>query len=371
MTIQTTDLLIQKANIQQTKFVEGEIDPAALAPGQLLFKVDKFAFTANNITYALLGDGFNYWQFFPTAEDGWGKVPVWGFGEVIHSNHNGVKEGERFYGYFPLSTHLVVEPAKVTGSTFYDGAAHRRELSPIYNQYTNTATDPAYHPNYEGLQALLRPLFTTSFLIDDFLADNGLFGGQTVILSSASSKTAFGTAFLLHKNRSERPDYQIIGLTSERNTDFVRELGVYDQVLSYQEADQLDSSQSAVFVDIAGNAHLRSQLHHHYQDKLAYSCLVGASHWDSVASSDALPGAEPKVFFAPGQGQKRIKQWGAAEFQMRLGQAWTAFMEPAQQWLTVTEQHGPAAVNDIYHAFVKGNAEPDKGYFLSLVDGAE
>ena len=49
-------------------------------------KVDRFAFTANNITYAVLGDELKYWQLFP-APEGFGNIPVWGFGEVIASKH--------------------------------------------------------------------------------------------------------------------------------------------------------------------------------------------------------------------------------------------------------------------------------------------
>ena len=41
--------------------------------------------TANNVTYAASGDMFGYWQFYPTGDDPWGKVTVWGIGEVIES----------------------------------------------------------------------------------------------------------------------------------------------------------------------------------------------------------------------------------------------------------------------------------------------
>jgi hypothetical protein len=36
--------------------------------------------------------------------------------------------------------------------------------------------DPFYTADSESVQALLRPLFITSWLIDDFLADNDFFG---------------------------------------------------------------------------------------------------------------------------------------------------------------------------------------------------
>ena len=67
----------------------------ALADGQVLFAVDKFALTANNITYGVVGDMLGYWKFFP-ADGDYGKIPVWGFGVVIESRCAGINTGERF-----------------------------------------------------------------------------------------------------------------------------------------------------------------------------------------------------------------------------------------------------------------------------------
>jgi len=218
----------------------------------------------------------------------------------------------------------------------------------------------------EGLQALLRPLFITSYLIDDFLADNSFFDGQTVILTSASSKTAVGTAFSLHHNRADREPYTIIGLTSKRNIEFVTGLGYYDQVLAYEEIEALDAGQTAVLVDISGNVDLLSQLHHHYQDNMAYSCLVGAAHGERGSRPGALPGAKPTFFFAPAQVQKRVQDWGGKEYQKRTAEAMMAFLESAQSWLTVEENRGTAAVNAVYQTFLAGNVQPNQGHILSL-----
>src|SRR5207247_10981283 len=110
--------------------------PAAPAPadGPARLPVDYFAFTANNITYAVAGDLLSYWNFFP-AESGWGRVPVWGYADVVASRCAGVREGARLYGYYPMSTHLVVEPVNAGESGFVDGAAHRKPMAGAYNQY--------------------------------------------------------------------------------------------------------------------------------------------------------------------------------------------------------------------------------------------
>ncbi len=185
----------------------------ALSNGEARLQIDHCALTANNVTYAAFGEAMKYWQFFPASHPEWGIVPVWGFATVVESRAEGVDVGERLYGYFPMGSHLVVVPTRVGRGAFTDGSAHRSGLPAIYNRYERCAADPGYAAAREGLQAVLRPLFTTSFLIDDFLAGNQYFGAGQLLLSSASSKTAWGTAFCLSRRpAAERP--RIVGLTS-------------------------------------------------------------------------------------------------------------------------------------------------------------
>jgi hypothetical protein len=83
--------------------------------GEVLVKVDSFAFTANNITYAELGERLHYWDFYP-APEGWGNIPVWGFAEVAESRHGAIGRGERLFGYWPMGSHAVLRPERVSAS---------------------------------------------------------------------------------------------------------------------------------------------------------------------------------------------------------------------------------------------------------------
>lgn len=361
------DFLVRRRDLREYKFVDAATDEASLQPDEVLLKVDKFAFTANNITYAVFGDRMSYWDFFP-AEEGWGKIPVWGFADVMRSNQDAISEGERIYGYFPLSTHVILQPEKVKASSFIDAAAHRKALPAAYNRYSRVANDWEYEPEFEELQALLRPLFVTSFLLDDFLADNDFFGAQTLVLSSASSKTAFGVAFLLTLHREQRSAIEVIGLTSQGNVEFVEQLGCYDRVLSYDAIQSLSKEQATTFVDIAGNAKVRTAIHHHVGDNMKYSCQVGISHWDKLASNRDLPGPQPTFFFAPTQLEKRIQEWGASDYQKRYGEAWKAFLAPVQDWIGITAGRGKAAVESVYLDMLEGRSKPDQGHILSLWD---
>lgn len=339
---------------------------AALAPGQARMKIDAFSLTANNVTYAAVGDMIGYWKFFPAATDGYGMVPVWGFADVVESQAEGVAVGARYYGYFPMAEELIVEPSKVSPFGFTDDAAHRRELPVIYNQYTATAADPLYKSDAEALIMLIRPLFTTSFLIDDFCAEQGFFGAEQMLITSASSKTSFALAEIA-RHRAERPT--LIGLTSSRNVDFVKGLGFYDQVVAYDDVPTLDRTKKTFYVDMAGSAPLRETIHETFSDTLAYACAVGAAHWDQMAfggAAKALPGPTPEMFFAPSQAEKRMKELGRDAFGARIGAAWARFLPLMADTLSISKVSGPEAIADAFRSLVDGSADPKIGVIASV-----
>jgi hypothetical protein len=357
---------VGRDDFKRSVFIETPLpDRDALPDEALLVRVDRFAFTANNITYAMLCDQLKYWQLFP-APKGFGNIPVWGFGEVIASKHPMVHEGERLFGYFPMATHLVIEAADVSKRGLRDAAAHRQSVAPVYNAYARVGGDAAFEGRQGDYQALLRPLFMLSFLVDDFLAEQEFFGAERVILSSASSKTAFGLAHLLHTQR--RP-VRVIGLTSTGNADFVRSLGCYDDVVRYDDVQSLAIDQPSAFVDMAGNAALRDRLHRHLGDSLVYSGRIGMTHQDSSGDDDSdLPGVKPIWFFAPDQIRKRAREWGPGGIDKRFGAAWSSFTPMLERVLKVVEGHGPAAVEQVYRETLGGRVSPDHGHMLSLAD---
>ncbi|MDI1273183.1 DUF2855 family protein [Polaromonas sp.] len=359
----TTTFLVRKNDLANTRLATAQDTP--LADGQVRVRVEAFALTSNNITYAAFGDAMNYWQFFPTGEEGWGTIPVWGFGSVVQSLHPGVAVGERLYGYYPMASATVLTPARLNTAGFHDGAPHRRELHPVYNQYLRCSADPFYTPETEDIQALLRPLFITSFLIDDFLADNDFFGARTMLLSSASSKTAYGTAFQL----AQRPGIEVIGLTSPGNVAFCESLGCYSRVLTYEQLDQISADAPCIYVDFAGNAGLRLAIHSRFAN-LKYSCSIGGTHVAELGGARDLPGPRATLFFAPAQIKKRSADWGAEGLGQRLVQAWQTFSQRATQspspWLITQHHQGAAAVAAAYQQVLAGQGDPHIGHILTL-----
>jgi hypothetical protein len=356
---ESLDFVVDRSDLRRTAFLPGrQADGTELEPGEILMRVDRFAFTANNITYGAVGEMIGYWRFFPAPEP-WGRIPVWGFADVLRSRHDAVTAGERLYGYFPMSTHLVLQADHVSPAGLIDASAHRAGLPPIYNAYTRVSADPAYDRTREAEIALFRPLFTTSFLLADFLAEERFFDARSVVLSSASSKTALGLALLAGSG------HEVVGLTSAAHVSFVARTGYFTTVLPYDRVDTLPREARAVFVDFAGNGAVVSAVHRHLGPGLAYSARVGVTHWERMTAPGELPGPAPVFFFAPDRARKRIEDWGAAAFQTRVGDAMRRFLA-STGWLRVVEGKGQAAVESVYRAMLEGAADPAEGHVLSV-----
>jgi len=356
-----SDFLVKRDDLRECQIVESEVPE--LEPGQALLRVERFGLTANNVTYAVLGQAMSYWDFFPAAE-GWGRVPMWGFAEVEQSEAQGVEPGVRLYGYLPPSSHLLVTPANAGGYGFIDGSPHRQALPPAYQSYLATDADPFYRADTEGLQMLLRPLFFTSFLIDDQLSGDGLTARGPIVISSASSKTAIAAAFLL----AQREGVELVGLTSPRNVEFVEGLGIYGATVTYDAISSLQRG-PATFVDIAGDGNVRLAVHSHYGEDLVHSMTVGITHWEELGAGEGeLPGPSPTLFFAPDRAAKRSEDWGRAELQSRIADAWHPFCEWTGGWLDVVEDRGFEAVQRVYLDVLEGHVDPKTANVLSLVD---
>ena len=153
MTHPFVQLQSRKGNPAETRVLQ-QPALADLEVGEVLLHINCFAFTANNVTYAMFGEAMQYWQFFPTGDADWGMIPVWGFATVAASRVDGLAVGERFYGYLPTATHLIVQPQRVGTSGFVDGAAHRASLPAVYNQYLRCSADPGYNVARESEQMI-------------------------------------------------------------------------------------------------------------------------------------------------------------------------------------------------------------------------
>lgn len=341
-------------------------DTRPLPDDEILLKVTRFAVTTNNITYAAFGDAMQYWQFFPAGNEAWGHMPVWGFADVVRSRIPGIAVGERFYGYLPIASHVRMKPVRVTQRGFYDGCEHRQALTSAYNQYARCSADPVYAPALENYQALLRPLFITSFMLGDFLRDNGYFGATRLVFSSASSKTALGTAYCMMDDH----DVDMLALTSTRNRAFVENLGCYRKTYTYDDLEQMPADRPTLYVDFSGDEDLRSRIHRHLGAALVYDCLAGSTQNSEFLRKSQLPGPQPKFYFAPTQIRKRNRDWGPQEVTKRFNDAQMRFIDhlhaAGKEWLDVIESRGFSAAQRVIEDLYAGRSEPRLGHIVRL-----
>jgi len=367
--------------IRRASIGEAEVHEEPLAPledGQIRLRIDRFAVTANNVSYAGAGDLLGYWDFFPSSDPTtWGRVPAVGYAEIIESRNADLPVGGRYHGWFPMAETVTFTPT-ATRDGFRDDGAHRQAHAPISRAYTRADLDPLHDdaPDGEDRHALLRVLLLTGFLADEFFADSGgatadgappFFGAEQVIVLSASSKTAIGFS----QRADKRDGVAVVGLTSSSNAEFVRSLGFSDSVVTYDRIDDADAGIAlvdSVVIDMAGNPNVLAAVHQRLGDRIKHSMMIGRSHHDAVATAApaALPGPAPQFFFAPTELDRLVEAWGADEYRRRTAEATHEFIEASRAWMTIDERRGPDGPASAWASIYAGEVTPDVGVIASF-----
>ena len=367
-----SEFQVSKSNYVDCRIVNNDLSSHTLLEGQVLVKVDKFALTANNITYAVVAEQIGYWQFFPPHADtanvsddrsAWGVLPVWGFADVIKSNNADVPIGERLFGYFPPATHLLMHPTKISATSWIDGSEHRAALPVGYNIYRKVESEPGYKKNHEDHRMLLYPLHITSFALYDYFQNNNWFGASQLVMISASSKTSTGLAYGV-KNDVNAPS--LVALTSARNMAMVESLGVYDTTLSYEQIAQIDATKPTLIVDMSGNGQVLNDLHKHLGDNMQFCSNVGVTHWTKMKTGPDFIKARSEFFFAPSQLQKCIKECTMEGFEQKSGKYLAHSFAKSREWLKMTGIEGLQGMADIYPDVCEGRIPPEAGLIISM-----
>ncbi len=354
-------LIVVRDRIDEIASGRGE---TSLPEDGVVLAVQRFALTANNVTYAVTGDQLGYWRFFPTNDDTTGVVPVWGVAEVVATDHDDISVGERWYGFLPMATHVAVLPGRVSEGGVVDASPHREGLAGVYQRYVRLHADPLHDPANLDLELLLRPLFTTAFLLAEVV--DGAAGDRhdVVVITSASSKTGTALGHLLRDR-----DVTVVGVTSARNLSHVTAMGLYDRVLAYDELEGLaDLSGRAAAVDLAGRADVVADVHAELPDGLATHLVVGVTHHDASppAVAPAADAPTPTFFFAPTHAAELAAAWGPAVLGQRIAAAWRPYVAEASTGLAVVELEGLEGAADAWGDLVDGDVDPAVGLVVAL-----
>lgn len=364
--LENPQLQVKKSAFFQSRLVDVPATDLSLEEGEILVKVNRFAYTANNITYAVAGDMIGYWQFFPPAgeqTDGWGIIPVWGFAEVAESKHGAIPVGEKFFGYFPPAKYLKMTPDRISDTRFLDASDHRQKLPAGYNYYNRVENEKGYDPAFDKERMLLTPLHLTSFCIWDALQDNNWYGAEQILILSASSKTSLGLAYALEADENAP---KVIGLTSSRNLEMVKGLGIYDEVLPYDAISKVDPKIATTIVDMSGNNKFLAKLHGALGDQMKFTINVGLTHWTDALPQKGIIKERSEFFFAPGHIQKRMKEWGPAGFQQKTSAFMKETAAKTKKWLTFREVAGLEELAKLHPQVCEGKIPANEGLIVVL-----
>lgn len=351
---------VRKADLAALRFAK---TAAPLpAPGEVLARVERFAITANNVTYGVVGERIGYWKFFP-AEEGWGVIPVWGVGVVEASAHPEVREGERLYGYWPMGSHLTLVPGKVGPGRLTDGAAHRAGLPAVYNSYLRLDAEAGYDRATDRARMALWPLYATSFCLADWLEANGNHGAEQVVIPSASSKTAIGLAMALVAAGSP---LRRVGVTSERNAGFVGGLGLHGDVILYEEIEERVARVPTVIVDMSGSGAVIGRLHRHLGEAMRFTSNVGITHYEEAGMGPDFIRDRSAMFFAPAHIARRTEEWGPGVFEARSNAFWRDAAAKSADWLRYRDATGPEETEAAWREVLGGRARPDEVWTAAL-----
>ncbi|MGA9239276.1 DUF2855 family protein, partial [Robiginitalea sp.] len=364
--VKNPQLQVSKDVFFKNRIAEVPDTALELENGDVLVKVERFAYTANNITYAVAADMVGYWQFFPPVGENktrWGVIPVWGFAEVVASKSEGIPVGDRLFGFFPPAKHLKMTPVSVSESRFIDGAVHRSELPGGYNVYQRVLNEKNYNPAFDRERMLFYPLLVTSFCLWNTLKERKWHGAEQLIILSASSKTSIGLAYALQGD-DHAPT--TIGITSDRNLEKVKSLGIYDQCLSYDTITSIDSDIPTVIVDMSGNTRVLAALHTRLGDNMKFTHNVGLTHWTHMKPQQGIITERSAFFFAPDHIQKLLKEWGPNRFEQETSAFLRTTANKARAWLKFREVKGLEGLAAVHPAVCQGTIPSDEGLIVVL-----
>jgi hypothetical protein len=395
---QRTMVTTVRKNKRETIVVEDTLPP--LVQGEIRLRIDKVGLTANNMFYALMGEApfLKFFSVYPVPRhDHLANVPAWGVATIIESANSEFRVGEQYRGFLHMAN-VVQMKARPSADGFTAYANGREKLNKAYNQFVrveHTATSPFHGTSDKAdLAMVAAPGALSGFLLCELLRLNAFYGGNSVVLTSASSKLSLAMAFLLREERSSGTLRCIIGLSSAKNIDFVRSTGLFDEVWLHEAERALEPELRPVLIDVAGDAAIYQRL----KSQLAKAFAVGGTHTKAksstfsafgpsallkLVSSMVAPPAVAKwleqsvnppleMFFAPTVMSQLRERWGREKLAAKSDEALGAFVSAALErgFIRIVRAEKLDAIQSQYRRIVEGKVPPSEAIVLSLADAA-
>ncbi|KAK1994259.1 hypothetical protein LX36DRAFT_213850 [Colletotrichum falcatum] len=336
--------VISKRDITRHETLRVDIPMPRLAASSIRIRTSLVGITANNFTYAKLGDMLKWWDTWPVHADGpapyndrdeWGIVPAWGFARVLESNVDAIPTGGLLYGYWPTSSHPVdmkLEPTDPDGH-FREVSEHRKGLGSMYNHYSlvnesarseeSRAWFANVHPVWNGGYVLNRFVFPTGFKpvhplgagAGEWTDRDADLSSAVVVSLSAASRTARSLAWNLARNRGPANGPLAVlqatsvpqSLTPAFESGFEIKAVNYDNLVSREVLDWIAGFQPkrVVVADFGGPPKVAEKLLESIKSALPESTVI----------SNIWVGSEPKVVSRDEMMayMGSMKEWGAVQ----------------------------------------------------------
>eukprot|EP01118_Nematostelium_gracile_P017348 TRINITY_DN737_c0_g1_i1.p1 TRINITY_DN737_c0_g1~~TRINITY_DN737_c0_g1_i1.p1 ORF type:complete len:369 (-),score=99.60 TRINITY_DN737_c0_g1_i1:57-1109(-) len=347
---QSFDHFVEKKNFHNQIFRDGIDASSEIGEKEILLRLDLFTLTANNVTYGVVGD-LLYWHFYPADQPELGRIPIWGYAVVVKSNVDQVKEGERLFGFFPISTYFKLKVDVVEPTLLMEISDHRKQIPFVFYHRIKRVSLKTRDEEYMGA---ISGLVESSFLF----AESGYVPPSTnVYITSASSKTGLGLSLAL-KGKAKT-----IGITSASNVESVKAFGTYDEIITY---DQLESHQptgDSIVVDFFGDEKTSDKLRSILKDNLKKFYTFGATHWD--AEKDSKPREGTEQIMAPALYPALAKKYGRQGYEDKFNQFSDQFSQKFKQYVTIELGKGREAIKEGFEKLLNGQVKPNEGLIFS------
>jgi hypothetical protein len=94
------------------------------------------------------------------------------------------------------------------------------------------------------------------------LQDMNYFGAQQLVISSASSASGQCIAMSL---KELNPSFKVVGLTSQRNYDFVKQFPFFDEVYAYEDVTSSPNTDKSLYLDALGWESVTKDVFDHFE----------------------------------------------------------------------------------------------------------
>jgi uncharacterized protein DUF2855 len=382
-------------NVQETEVLHDELP--ALEPDEIRLRVDKVGLSANNLFYAQMGEApfLKFFAVYPLDEEykHLANVPAWGVATITESRNPDFSVGEQYRGFLHMAN-VVQMKARRTEDGFVAYGGKRDKLNQAYNGFIGVDQSGSSPIKGDGEKSDLAmtsaPGGLSGFILYELLKMHSFYGGNSVVLTSASSKLSLTTALLLRRDREEGALAKVIAYTAKSNVEFVRSTGLYDEILTYDEALPGGPELQHVLIDVAGDA----AIYKRGKEQIIKAFAVGGTHSSADASiftafrpsgflkmfidmvapqaikSWASRNLNPRLemFFAPTVINELLSSWGKEEMERKSDDALGRFVDAAVDggWIKVDRSESVEDIQAAYKNIVLGLVPPAEAVILSL-----